>query len=178
VNLSKRFPNKNMEKRREKGKKKMSLEKKVIIAEAVVIVGVLVYLFFATTPTPSAPVLGKTIFEHDVILEVGEGEEVIISKDPAFKSPIILEGGESIDLPPGTYYWKVKNWLRESKIQSFTIQSNVGLDIFKVGNAYELENSGNVDLEVEGKKSGITTNIEVGELKEVEEDVYEGEQNG
>lgn len=149
----------------------------MLIVEAVIVLAILVYLFFSMAPTGFS-IAGQNIFENDYTLEIEKGDQVIISTNMDFENSIILEQGESIDLPPGTYYWKAKNWLRESKVQSFTIQSNVGLDLFVRGSDYELENSGNVDLNVTGKKSGITTALEEGESIDVKEDNYEGKQNG
>lgn len=158
--------------------KKMSLEKKFLIAEAVFVMAVLVYLFVSVTPKAVSPIQGQTIFDPDYTIVIEGMGKVVISTNPDFGNPIILEEGDDIELPPGTYYWKVKDWLRESEVQNFTIQSNVGLDIFKRGNEYELENSGNVDLEVEGKRSGITTALEPGESTKVKEvDTYEGKQD-
>jgi hypothetical protein len=157
--------------------KKMSREKKVLLIEGILVVGILAYLFFSAAPE-GVSIAGQTIFDSDYTLEIERGDQVIISTNIDFENPIVLEQGDSIDLPPGTYYWKAKNWLRESKVQNFTIQSNVGLDLFIRGEDYELENSGNVDLEVSGKKSGITTALEPGESIDVEEDNYEGKQEG
>lgn len=156
---------------------KMNMEKKVIIAEAVIVVAILAYLFFSMTPTGFS-IAGQTIFENDYTLQIQKGDKVIISTNENFDNPIILEEGESADLPPGTYYWKAKNWFRESEVQSFTIHSNVGLDLFVRNDNYGIENSGNVDLNVTKKKGGITSEIplEVRETKDVEGAEYEGKQ--
>ena len=158
------------------------LERRILLAEAIVVLSIFIYLFFSAAPLARYPIAGQTIFDPDFAFEIEEGDEVIISTNLEFTNTIILKQGSDIQLPPGTYYWKAKNWLRESKVQTFTIQSNVGLDLYKRGENYELGNSGNVDLEVTKKKESITTNIplEVGETKEVKGDnsSYEGKQNG
>ena len=158
------------------------LERRILLAEAIVVLSIFIYLFFSAAPLARYPIAGQTIFDPDFAFEIEEGDEVIISTNLEFTNPIILKQGSDIQLPPGTYYWKAKNWLRESKVQTFTIQSNVGLDLYKRGENYELGNSGNVDLEVTKKKESITTSIplEVGETKEVKGDnsSYEGKQNG
>jgi hypothetical protein len=91
-----------------------------------------------------------------------------------------LKEGSEITLPPGVYYWKVRSRFRESEVKSFTIKGHVGLDIKERSENYELENSGNVDLNVTRDKKGITSSmtLDVGELEEVEKDdsKYEGEQ--
>ena len=83
-------------------------------------------------------------------------------------------------MPPGLYYWKVRNGFRESGVQNFTIQSHVGLNIEEREENYELQNSGNVELNVTKEKSGIVSEIvlDIGEFTEVEKDdsIYEGVQ--
>ena len=157
--------------------KKINLEKKILLAEAVLIIAIFVYLFFATVPKAVSPIAGQIVSDPDFVFEIEEGDEVLISKTQDFVSPIILKEGEDIILPPGTYYWRVKGFLRDSEIHTFSIQGHVSLDIYKRGEIYEVENSGNVDLEVSGKNSGITTNLEIGESIDVKEDTYEGKQN-
>jgi len=92
-----------------------------------------------------------------------------------------LEEGSDIILPPGDYYWKVRGVLGESKVQTFTIQSNVGLNLRRGEEKDRLENSGNVVVDVNEKKSGAVTNfkINVGESEEVEKDSdFVGGQDG
>lgn len=161
-------------------KKKITTEKKIVIAEVIFVAGVLVYLFFSTAPSQVYPLQGMTIIEPDFNIEVENGEEVLISIDESFENPIVLKEGSEITLPPGVYYWKVRSRFRESEVKSFTIKGHVGLDIKERIENYELENSGNVDLNVTKEKKGITSSmtLDVGELEEVEKDdsKYEGEQ--
>lgn len=161
-------------------KTKMKLEKKIVVTEAIFITGVLIYLFFSTAPTQIYPLQGMAIVEPDFIFEIENGEEVLISLNESFESPIILKEDSEITLPPGTYYWKVRSKLRESKVQSFVINSHVGLNLKEREANYELQNSGNVDINVTKNKEGMTTDIvlDVGQSKEVEKDdsEYEGRQ--
>jgi len=105
---------------------------------------------------------------------------VLVSIDEGFTNPIILKEGDEIVLPPGDYYWKVKSQYRESEIQSFTIQSQVGLNIKQKEENYELENLGNVDINVTRENElGISSmTINIGETEDVEKDKsnYEGRQ--
>jgi hypothetical protein len=160
--------------------KKMNLEKKIILAEAVFILASLVYVFFSTAPSQVYPLHGMTIIEPDFNIEIENGEEVLLFLDDTLENPIILKEGSDITLRPGVYYWKVKGRFRESEVKSFVIQSNVGLDIKERPENYELENSGNVDLNVTREKEGVITSmsIDVGKFTEVEKDdsKYEGEQ--
>ncbi|MFH1787750.1 MAG: hypothetical protein ABH811_03095 [archaeon] len=159
---------------------KITTEKKVLIAEAVFVAGVLIYLFFSTAPSQVYPLHGMTIIEPDFNIEIENGEEVLISTDENFSNLIILNDGSDITLPPGIYYWKVRSKFRESEIKSFEIKGHVGLDIKERPENYELQNSGNVDLNVNREKDGVVSQMEldVGEFKEVEKDdsKYEGEQ--
>lgn len=162
--------------------RKISLEKKIIIAEALFVFGVFVYLYFSMAPEAISPISGQTILEPDFVFEIGNGEEILISKDSEFENLIVLKEGSELDLPPGTYYWKVKNWLREGGVNSFTIESNVGLNLRRGNEKDRLENAGNVPVDITKKKGGITTEIpiEVGKSLEVEKDnsTYEGAQDG
>ena len=159
----------------------MNKTKKIVIAEGIFIVGVLVYLFFSTTPTQIFPLHGMTIIEPNFVFEIENGEQVIISVNEQFTNLIILEKDSDVILPPGLYYWKVKSRFRESEVRNFTIQTHVALNLKEKGENYKLENKGNVDLNVTRKKSGLTTGIilEIGESEEVKKDdsKYEGKQN-
>ena len=156
------------------------LEKRIILVESIFVFASLIYLFFSTAPTQLYPIQGMTISEPDFNIEIENGEEVLISTDEEFTNPIILKENSEITLPPGVYYWKVRGNLRESEVKSFEIQGSVGLDIHERSENYELENSGNVDLNVTKENRGITSSmaLSVGEIKEVEKDEskYEGEQ--
>jgi len=159
----------------------MNKTQKIVIAEGIFIVGVLVYLFFSTVPTQVFPLHGMTIIEPNFVFEIENGEQVIISVDEQFTNLIILEEDSDVILPPGLYYWKVKGGFRESEVRNFIIQTHVALNLKEKGENYELQNKGNVDLNVTRKKPGLTTGIilEIGESEEVEKDdsKYEGKQN-
>src|SRR3989339_753732 len=104
--------------------------KKILIWEGIFIIGILIYLFFATAPKQIYPFSGMTI------------------SDPDF---------------------------------NFTIESNVALNLREKNESYELENKGNVDLNVSKKTGSLFTSdivINVGESQEVEKDnsTYEGRQ--
>lgn len=156
----------------------MTITRKILIAEAVLVLGVFVYLYISMTPQAYAPISGQTIFEPDFVFDVGNGEEIVISTSPEFENSIVLKEGSEIDLPVGTYYWKVRNWVRESEVRMFTLESNVGLNLRTGSEKDLLENSGNVDAKVKEKNSGITTDIGVGGFTEVEKGgTFEGSQN-
>ena len=161
-------------------KKKINKARKILIAEGIFVVGVLIYLFFSTAPSQIYPLHGMTIIEPGFIFEIENGEEVVISIDENFTAPIVLREDSDITLAPGTYYWKVKSEFRESEVKSFTIKGHVGLNLKEREENYELQNSGNIDLNVTKKKKGITSSmiLDVGQSKEVEKDdsEYEGKQ--
>ena len=160
--------------------KKITLEKKIVIGELILVVGILVYLFFSSTPTQIYPLQGMTITEPDFVFEIEDGEQVVISTNQNFDSEIVLTEGSDVTLAPGTYYWKVRSMIRESDVRIFTIQSQTGLNLNENKENYELENSGNVDLNVSKKDKGFTTSftLNIGESENLEKDnsTYEGEQ--
>ena len=92
----------------------MNPEKKILTAEALFVLGVFVYLFFSTTPNAVSPISGQVVSDPDFIFEIENGEEILIANDEAFTNPILLKEGDDLTLPPGTYYWKVKGFLRDS----------------------------------------------------------------
>ncbi|MFH1585759.1 MAG: hypothetical protein ABIB79_03260 [archaeon] len=155
-------------------------EKKAIIAQAVFIAGVFVYLFFSTMPNQVYPLQGMVISEPDFVFEIENGEQVVISMDEAFNNEIVLGEGADITLPSGTYFWKVRSEFRESEVQSFIIEGRVGLDLKERELSYKLENSGNVDLNVTQNNEEVIGNFDlyVGESIDVEKDGsrYEGGQ--
>lgn len=156
------------------------IERKIIIAQAVFVIVCLGYIVIANSPNQVYPLQGMSISEPDFNFEIENGEEVLISVDKEFTNPFVLSEGEKITLPPGTYYWKVRGKFRESEVKSFEIVGQVGLDIKKRAENYELENSGNVEMNVTKEKDGKVSSMtmDVGEITEVEEDnsIYEGEQ--
>ena len=160
--------------------KKLNLEKKIVITEGIFVFGILIFLFFSTAPNQIYPLSGMTIVEPDFVFEIENSEEVVISSDENFTAPIVLKEGDDVTLPPGVYYWKVRSRFRESEVKSFTIKSHVGLNLKEREENYELQNSGNVELNVTREKEGFTTSmtIDVGKSEEVEKDnsSYEGRQ--
>ncbi len=162
-------------------KKKITKKtKRILIAEAVFIAGVLIYLFFSTAPNQIYPLHGMTVIEPDFVFEIEHGEEVLISIDEEFTSQIILTENSEINLPPGVYYWKVKSGFRESEVKNFTIQGHVALNIKERNESYRVENEGNVDLNVTRENKGFTTDIVIGigESEDMEKDnsSYKGRQ--
>ena len=156
----------------------MTTTRKILIAEAVLVLGIVAYMYFSMAPEAISPISGQSIFEPDFVLEIGNGEEVLVSRTPDFSNPIILKEGSEVDLPVGTYYWKVRNWLREGEINTFVIESNVGLNLREGSEQDLLENSGTVDVKVNEKKSGTITGVGVGESIEVEKGgEFEGKQD-
>ena len=156
----------------------MSKTRKILLGEGILIIGILIYLFFSTAPGQIYPLHGMTILEPDFNFEIENGEVVMISIDEDFTNPIILKENSDIFLPPGLYYWKVKGIFRESEIKNFTVQENVVLDLKERAENYELQNVGNVDLNVTRENKGVTSDtiLNVGESEEVEKDnsSYEG----
>ena len=161
-----------------KMKKLNKIEKRILIVETIFMFGILIYLFFSTIPTQIYPFSGMTIIDPNFVFEIANGEQVILSNDLSFSNPIILNEGDDVILDPGIYYWKVKGLFRESEVKSFVIQGHVGLNLKDRLENYALENSGNVDLEIQKENQKEKLELEVGESLEIEKDnsKYEGEQ--
>src|SRR3989339_869018 len=95
--------------------------KKILIWEGIFIIGILVYLFFATAPKQIYPFSGMTISDQDFKFEIENAKMVILATNENLSNPIILSENTEITLPPGIYYWKVQDDLRESAIKNSTI---------------------------------------------------------
>ncbi len=129
--------------------------RKVLIAEGVLVLLAISYLIFSANSF-SAPIVGQTIFDPDFVFEIGDGEELWISLDVEFTNPIIVKEETELNLPSGTYYWKIKSLLRESEVKTFTIEDNLN---FNIG----LESGEiNPNSQAVDKKGGITSSIENG----------------
>jgi len=146
--------------------------KTILIIEGVFLVLALSYLFFSTAPRQIYPLQGMSVSEQDFSFEIENSGEIMLSKDETFENYVLLKEGEEITLPPGIYFWKVRNGFRESEIKNFTIESRAGLNIKERGGKYEIENSGNVDLNVTKNDSLVSFNtlIHVGNSVEFEKD--------
>lgn len=155
--------------------------KLILIIEGIFLIGILAFLFFSTAPKQLFPLHGMAVSNQDFLFEIENSEEVIISPDEDFVNFITLRQGEEITLPPGTYFWKVRGVLRDSKVQNFTLISEASFNLRDKGELYEVQNSGNVDLNITKKQNEtitLATIVEIGKSKEFEKDdsTYEGEQ--
>lgn len=157
--------------------------KKIIIAIELVFVVLAVIYILSISPKQISPLDGMVITETDFDFEFENADTLIISRDENFSKAMIFNERFSVRLPPGTYYWKVKNRFRESEIRNFTIQGNVALNLEK-RNAeddeeneiiYRVENVGNVDVNLT-KKSGSMVGyaiLGIGEELEISENKTE-----
>jgi hypothetical protein len=147
--------------------------KTILIIEGILSVGIIVFLVFYNFPKQIYPLHGMTVSNEDFLFEIENSEEVILSADANFTNFILLKSGEEITLPPGTYFWKVKGLIMDSRVRNFTIQSEASLSLKEKGELYEIENSGNVDLNLakkQGDKITIATILNIGESEEFEKD--------
>lgn len=163
-------------------KKKMNRTKKILIVEGAFIIGVLAYIFLFTNPAQIYPLQGMIIKEPNLNFEIENADEILISKNKNFPNQIILKKGEEILLEPGIYFWKARNDFRESEIKNFTVEELVALNLRELNESYELQNSGNVVLNItkigEKKIANIIISIDGSEFfeKNAEEDnlTFEG----
>ena len=63
---------------------KLNKTHKVLIAEAVFVFGIMIYVFFSTAPNQIYPLQGMTISEPNFVFEIKNGEQVILSFDKDF----------------------------------------------------------------------------------------------
>jgi len=151
----------------------MNRTKTILIIEGIFLIGILAFLFFYTLPKQIFPLHGMTISNQDFLFEIENSEEVVLSTDMNFTNYITLKKGDEITLPPETYFWKVKGMLKDSEVRNFTIQSEAALILREKEGLYQIENSGNVDLNLtkkQGDKITLATILNMGESEEFEKD--------
>lgn len=137
------------------------------------IIGIVIYLVYP-----------RTLFEINgnvVRFDSMNAEVIILSENPDFSNPryIDVNGNVSLNLKPGTYYWKASNGIIQGLKKEFIISSEVGLEIEKE-NGTELVNVGNVKVNVT-KEDGVMVGhiiLEPNESEEIEDrGEYTGRQN-
>lgn len=145
---------------------------KIIAAQALFLFIVMagIYLIY---PRTSAFVSGNA-----VSFESGNANTIIISQNPDFSNPraVDINKNVSLNLEPGTYYWKASNSLIEGWSKKLEIKSEVGLE---VENDSELVNIGNVKVNVTKSREGIMVGhiiLEPDEKEKIDNEDYEGRQ--
>ena len=105
---------------------------------------------------------------------------IILSANPDFSNPrfIDIESNVSFNLKPGKYYWKAGNGIIEGLSKEFEIKSEVGLSIIEKGNGKEIQNVGNVKVNVSKTADGSFVGHIILEPDEGEEIENEGEFTG
>ena len=84
---------------------------------------------------------------------------IMISENPDFSDPRYIDLTErknmSLNLVPGTYYWKSENGFISGWKNEFTIDSEVGIKINRSENESGLVNLGNVKINVTKNSDGM-----------------------
>lgn len=151
---------------------------KIVIAQAVFLIAIfsVVYLIYPRTDIK--------LQEDNVNFKSINANAIVISENPDFSNSRYIKVGRdeniSINLKPGTYYWKPTNDYIEGFQKSFTIESEVGLKIDMKENDSTLVNIGNVKVNVTRTKEGILVGhiiLEPNESQKIEEGKYEGRQD-
>jgi len=135
-------------------KKKWIYVLDVLVISITVIV--LLYFFNSVTPMVIAPLNEENTTNSTVLFELKNADYILIDDNINLTSPekIFVKDNISINLKPGTYYWKIKG-MTESEIRKLTIISSVDLRLRKVENnsennqIYEVVNSGSEILNVD-----------------------------
>lgn len=158
----------------------MKKHTKIIIIQAIIValIGIIIYIFY---PKIEFNLNGNTI-KFDSI----NADKIIISKNPDFSNSRYIdfsnEKNISLNLEPGTYYWKPDNGLISGLKHEFTIDSIVSLETNNTDNETNLVNVGNVKINVTKDNNGIVVGYVVLEPNESEKienkGVYVGEQDG
>jgi hypothetical protein len=110
---------------------------------------------------------------------------IMISENPDFTNPRYIDTENvkniSLEIKPGTYYWKSDNGIIESFSNKFTVNSEVGMKINRTENESGLINVGNVKINVAKGKDGVMVGriiLDTGESEKIEDrnESYTGRQ--
>ena len=159
--------------------KRQNKTHKIFIVAQIVFVVVLVGIIFVFYPRANLALEGNTVNFKSVNANV-----IILSANPDFSNPryIDIEQNVSFNLRVGKYYWKASNGVIESLSKEFEIESEVGLSIIEKDDNYELQNVGNVRVNVTKKEDGSFVGhiiLEPDESSEIENTgEYVGRQDG
>ena len=100
---------------------------------------------------PTEPKNGLVVYGGEVEFDwIGQAEYALVDNNNMFVSPIVVNKKASVQLEPGVYYWKVSGL---GVVSEFEISSLLAVDISKENGEDYVENVGNVDAEVDLKKS-------------------------
>lgn len=150
----------------------MNKHKKIIIIQVIFLVVVFIVIYFSY-PKTNINIDGTFVKFGSINANV-----VMLSENPDFSNPRYLDFEEvnniSFNLKPGIYYWKSYNKIINSIKRKFVIESEVGM---KIENN-ELENIGNVKINITKNEGGIMMGYIILEPDEKEEVVDAGEYFG
>ncbi len=100
---------------------------------------------------PTEPKNGLVVYGKDVEFDwVGQAEYALVDDNKMFVSPVIVNKGASVQLEPGVYYWKVSGL---GVVSEFEMSSLLAVDVSNENGEDYVENIGNVNAEVDLKKS-------------------------
>jgi hypothetical protein len=154
--------------------------KYMIIGQVVFLVLVLAAVYYLY-PKTNVNVSGNFVRFDSINANV-----IIMSDNPDFSNPRYIDTSElknfTLNLVPGTYYWKSDNGIIEGISHKFVIESDVGLKINRSENETDLVNIGNVKINVTKDDKGILVGHVILEPDETDEipdsGNYTGRQEG
>lgn len=150
------------------------MKHKLMIFEAIFIAAALLLVYYLY-PNTIASVSGDA-----VRFESGNAKTVVLADNPDFLNSRIIEINKNttIHLGPGKYYWKAGNDFIQGLVRELVVGSEVGLEI---NNDSELENIGNVRLNVTRSENGTMVGhiiLEPEQAEKIENGEYTGRQDG
>ena len=126
---------------------------KIIGIQAIFLIAVLIVIYFLYPKTEI------NVNENLVDFKSINANVIILSENPDFSNPryLKIEEGENatLNLNPGTYYWKADNGIIKGMKNEITINSEVGIEINRTENKSKLVNVGNVKINVTRNKEGV-----------------------
>lgn len=115
----------------------------LVAVSLIVLLGLVGY----AQPFVIAPLDGAVQLENEVMFSFDRGSHVLVDDSLEFSSPLVVREGETLELEPGVWYWKVEG-ATESEVRTLTIQGVVALELRSVDGEIEVVNVGNTRLRI------------------------------
>lgn len=120
---------------------------KMIGIELVLLVAIVLVVFQLS---PGASLTRQTGAATQEVLKFQNAHAILIDDNSDFTSPKKIDGNKTT-LEPGKYYWRAVGLLGETKTGNFTIESEVVINVKEKDNRTEVQNIGNVPVNITTK---------------------------
>ncbi len=130
----------------------LAIDAILILGSLLLIAGIVGY----SRPLAIAPLDESVTTNTSILFEFKKADYILIDDNLDFTSPeqVYVKDFVTVNLEPGTYYWKAVGAL-SSEVRQLTIESVIDLQIRESENGVLVVNSGNLELEVSVYNQGV-----------------------